>query len=277
MYQAVEISRHEISTLDLSRSSDPGAETPNLGRYPELREELLTWRSLVSDRINFVPIFRTVKELIAYGDDGYVILKHLLENCRNAQYMRRYYQDALTTMKETADQEIYLQRQLESAGSLDSLLNRFREGDFTNLPIEKEQRGYIQKAYEFLRFSEKDRQWLLTAKDHRDWSNELREAVGVSEDGPQMYWCLGDVRRILRNGWRHYVKELLIAKGLGKESLTLPEIFEYCGHDEFEKACRQQGEKTILESMNNMRIYDWRDWEKAQITLSGQFPQLVSV
>ena len=245
--------------------------------YMDLYPNLVQWCSLIDNNTNFMPIFRVVSDLIKYGDDGYVILKNHLENARNAQYMRSYYQGALTTMMKTADQELQLQKQLESAGSLDALVSQVREGDFNNLPIEEEQCRYIQKAYEFLRFSKTDCQWLVETDSPRDWSPELREAVGKDADERQIFWALCDVRHILRYGWSHFVKSLFIAKGLGKDKLTLSEVFEYCSCDEFKKMCEQLGETKIVDVVDAMKIYDPSKWERAKVTLTCQFPQLVSV
>lgn len=251
-------------------------QKPEQCPYLHLYPDLVQWCSLVGDNTNFMPIFRVVKDLITYGDDGYIILKNHLEWVRNAEYMRKYNQGALTTMMKTADQELYLQKQLENAGSLDALVSQVREGDFTNLPIEGEQRGYIQKAYEFLRFSAPDYQWLLNVDSPREWSPELREAVGKNVDERQLFWALCDVRRILRYGWSYFVKSLFIAKGLGKDQLTLSEVFTYSSCDEFKEMCEQRSEHKILDVVNKMRIYDYKDWEKAQVKLSTQFPQLVA-
>lgn len=245
--------------------------------YSEIHSDLRTWFSLVGDNTNSFPIFSVVNDLIKYGDDGYVILKNHLEWNRNAQYMRSYYQGALTTMVKTADQELHLQKQLESAGSLDTLVSQVREGDFNNLPIEEEQCRYIQRAYEFLRFSKTDCQWLVETDSPRDWSSQLREAVGKDADERQIFWALCDTRHILRYSWSHFVKNIFIAKGLGKDKLTLQEVFEYCSCDDFKKTCEQLGETKIVDAVDAMRVYDPSKWERSKVKLTCQFPQLVSV
>ena len=180
-----------------------------------IRSDLRTWSRHNRADQNFYHMFSVINDVIRYGNDGYVILKHFLDRYENEYALWRFDQDYIVDRVEMATKGFAILEQIQRGISIEEIARQFPEGKLDNFPYPAEQRVYFDRLYAYVMPSQERKEEFRNCGQP---SQKLMEYMGKHNEERIIYWELHNIRTILKKGWHAFLCDRIRRVVLKKES-----------------------------------------------------------